>query len=410
MNKEMQKLLKQINDKKNAVRSLVNEGKMDDAKKAKAELVELQDKFNLLADLEDDDLDGIMDDLNGGKAKDITGGAVDKVAGKKNLVKAFVNIVKAGFMKKDPSEEDVKVYKDAMSSDTTPNDDDEMGIGVTIPEDIRTDIIELRRSDDNLEQYVNVEGVTTKSGSRNIEVDADSVPFDNVDEEADFPEMDEPVFKKIAYAIKKKGGILKLTAELFEDTAYNIMAYINKWIAKKTKATRNAMILKVLNTMTAGKEVVISTIDSLKDVFNVSLDPAIATSSMVITNQNGFNYLDKLKDSEGKYILQPNPTMPTQMLLFGKYPIVKVSNKVIKSTEIKTEETVTGYKHPVFIGDLKEAVTLFDRNVITIDMNDKAAGLWEKDMTGIKVRDRFDVQPVDEAAVIKGEITENVAG
>lgn len=49
----------------------------------------------------------------------------------------------------------------------------------------------------------------------------------------------------------------------------------------------------------------------------------------------------------------------------------------------------------------KEAITLFDRNVITIDMNDKAAGLWEKDMTGIKVRDRFDVQPVDDGAIIK---------
>ena len=72
--------------------------------------------------------------------------------------------------------------------------------------------------------------------------------------------------------------------------------------------------------------------------------------------------------------------------------------------------TVTGYKHPVFCGDLKEAITLFDRNVLTIDMNDKAAGLWEKDMTGIKVRDRFDVQAVDEDAVIKGEITEVVAG
>lgn len=410
MNKEMQKLLKQINDKKNAVRSLANEGKMDEAKKAKAELVELQDKFNLLADLEDDDLDGIEDSLNNGRAKDITGGAVDKATKKKNLVKAFVNIVKCGFLKREPDEADVTVYKDALSSDTTANEDGEMGIGVTIPEDIRTDIIELRRSDDNLEQYVNVEGVTTKSGSRNIEVDAESVPFDNVEEEADFPEMDEPKFKAIKYAIKKKGGILKLTAELFEDTAANVMAYINKWIAKKTKATRNAMILKVLNAMTAGKEVVISTIDSLKDVFNVSLDPAIATSSMVITNQSGYNYLDKLKDADGKYILQPNPTMATQMLLFGKYPIVKVSNKVIKSTEIKNGEVVTGYKHPVYIGDLKEAITLFDRNVMTIDMNDKAAGLWEKDMTGIKVRDRFDVQPVDEAAVIKGEITENVAG
>ena len=237
MNKEMQKLLKQINDKKNAVRSLADEGMMDEAKKAKAELVELPDKFNFLADLEDADLDGIEGRLNNGIAKDFTGGAVDKASKKKNLVKAFVNIVKCGFLKREPDEADVTVYKDALSSDTTANKDGEMGIGVTIPEDIRTDIFVLRRSYDNLEQYVNVEGVTTKSGSRNIEVDAESVPFDNVEEEADFPGMDEPKFKAIKYAIKKKGGILKLTAELFEDTAANVMAYINKWIAKKTKAT-----------------------------------------------------------------------------------------------------------------------------------------------------------------------------
>ena len=149
----------------------------------------------------------------------------------------------------------------------------------------------------------------------------------------------------------------------------------------------------------------ISNLDSIKDVFNVSLDPAIATSSMVITNQSGYNFLDKLKDEDGKYILQPNPTQPTQMLLFGKYPIIKVSNKVIKSVTIET-----GAKHPVYMGDLKEAITLFDRNVLTIDMNDKGAGLWEKDLTGIKVRDRFDVQPVDEAAVVKGFITETVQG
>ena len=149
------------------------------------------------------------------------------------------------------------MYKDALTSDTTAGSEGEVGIGVTIPEDIRTDIIELRRSSDNLEQYVNVEGVTTKTGTRNIEVDAESTPFDNVDEAADFPEMDEPEFLPIEYKVKKKGGILKMTAELLEDTASNIMAYINKWIAKKTKATRNAMILKVLNEMTKGKEVTV---------------------------------------------------------------------------------------------------------------------------------------------------------
>ena len=31
--------------------------------------------------------------------------------------------------------------------------------------------------------------------------------------------MDEPVFEPIEYKVKKKGGILKMTAELLEDTA-----------------------------------------------------------------------------------------------------------------------------------------------------------------------------------------------
>ena len=408
MNKEMQKLLKAINDKKNEVKSLVNDGKLDKAKEAKEELRELQEKFNLLFDLEDEERDGIKDKVAEGAAKIIGGEKADK----KNVVKAFVNIIKAGFLKTEPDEEDVKVYKDALTSTVQP-DADEKGIGVTIPEDIRTEIIELRRSDDNLEQYVNVESVATKSGTRNIEVDADSTPFDNVDEAADFPGMDEPKFRQIEYKVKKKGGILKLTAELLEDTAQNIMAYINKWIAKKTKATRNMMILKVLNAITDGKEVVVSNIDSLKDIFNEKLDPAIAATSIVITNQSGFNYLDKLKDKDGNYILQKDPTQKTKgKLLFGEYPIIKLSKKTLASTKILGEDqkTITGYKHPVFCGDIKEAITLFDRNVITIDMNDKAAGLWEKDMTGIKVRDRFDVQAVDEDAVVKGEITEVVNG
>lgn len=413
MNKEMQKLLKAINDKKNEVKSLVAEGKMDEAKKAKAELVELQDKFNLLADLDDDDMDDIKDKMETGRVKDVTGGATDPKAKKNALVKAFVNIVKCGFLKTEPNEEDFRVYKDALTSDTTAGDNGEVGIGVTIPEDIRTEIVELRRSGDNLEQYVNVEPVATKSGTRNVEVDAESTPFDNVEETADFPEMDEPHFEPVEYKIKKKGGILKMTAELFEDTAENIMAYINKWLAKKTKATRNATILKVMNEMTAGKEIAVANIDSLKDIFNEELDPAIAEGAKVITNQSGFNFLDKLKDKDGNYILQKDPTMKTKgKLLFGEYPVIKMSKKVLKSTPILGEDgkTVTGYKHPIFCGDFKEAITLFDRKLMTIDMNDKAAGLWEKDMTGLKARERFDVKPVDKDAIRKGEITELVNG
>ena len=55
MNKELQKLLKQINDKKNEVKSLVNDGKLDKAKAAKEELKELQNRFDLLYDLDEDE-------------------------------------------------------------------------------------------------------------------------------------------------------------------------------------------------------------------------------------------------------------------------------------------------------------------------------------------------------------------
>lgn len=408
--KEMEKFLNQINAKKQEVKNLTDADKIDEAKKAKKELIEMQDKFNLLYDLDEEDQDHIENQVKNGTAKQV-GGEVKP--DKKNLVKSFVNIVRAGFLGTEPDAKDVEVYKDAISSDITPGSNSELGIGITIPEDIRTDIIELRRSADNLEQYVNTEGVTTKSGTRNIEVDAESVPFDNVDEAKDFPEMDEPKYKQIKYAIKKKGGILKITAELLEDTAANIMAYINKWIAKKTKATRNAMIIKVMDAMTKGKEVTVENLDRLKDIFNEELDPAIAEAAIIITNQSGYNYLDKLKDKDGNYILQKDPTLQTKgKLLFGEYPIIKLSKKTLKSEKIMNSDghTVDGYKHPVYCGDLKSAITLFDRNVLSIDMNDKGAGLWDKDMTGIKVRDRFDVQPVDEAAIIKGQILETVNG
>ena len=145
MNKELQKLLKQINDKKNEVKSLVNDGKLDKAKAAKEELKELQNRFDLLYDLDEDEQDGIKDKVNKGTAKQVGG---EKKVDKKNLVKAFVNIVKAGFLHREADEADVEVYKNALASDTTAGSEGEVGIGVTIPEDIRTDIIELRRSSD----------------------------------------------------------------------------------------------------------------------------------------------------------------------------------------------------------------------------------------------------------------------
>lgn len=415
MSKEARALLKRINDMKNEIRSLQAQGKTKDMQDKFTELKDLQAQFDILMEMEDDEEDEIRDSIRHGRTKNIDGADGEgKKYSKKQVAKAFVNRIVCGLRRKELPEEDQKILD--MMTEADPVGRGESDGGFTVPQDINTDIQELRRTENDLELYVNREPVNTLSGSRVIEIDADSTPWEDVDEGKEFPEESTPKFKQIKYKVGKKGGILKTTRELLQDTAENILAYLNKWIAKKSRATRNAAILKKLNEITGGKEIAVASFDDFKDVFNVTLDASIAPTSIVLTNQDGFNYLDKLKDGDGNYIMQPDVTDKTKMLLFGRYPIHVVSNKTLKSENVlksgsgADKDTVTGYKYPVFMGDLKEAITLFDREKITVELSTEAGDLWAKDLTGIKVRDRFDVQAVDEAAVVKGIITVAVAG
>lgn len=390
MSKEMRELLNKINAKKAEIKALVADGKIEDAASAKEELKDLQKSFDILADLDDDDTQNAQQQAQQGTAQ--------TAAGEKNglvrQVKAFTNAIKAAWKKTDISPEDKEILN-AMSEGS-----DEDG-GLTVPKDIKTKIKELRRSEDALETLVNVEHVTTNSGSRVIEREADQTPFDNVDEAAEFPDVSTPQFENVDYKIKKKGGILKVTQELLSDTAENIMNYLKKWIAKKAKATRNFMIIAKIKEICKGLEVIVTGLDNLKDIFNVMLDPAIALGAVVVTNQSGFNFLDKLKDEKGNYILQKDPTQATKKLLFGEYPVIKLSNKTLQNIDGKA---------PIICGDLKEAITIFDRETLTIDISNLAAGMWERDQTGIKVRERLDIQTVDADAVVMGLVTVSTTG
>lgn len=390
MSKEMRELLNKINAKKAEIKALVADGKIEDATSAKEELKDLQKSFDILADLDDDDAQNAQQNAQEGTAQ--------TAAGEKNglakQVKAFTNAIKAAWKKTDISPEDKEILN-AMSEGS-----DEDG-GLTVPKDIKTKIRESRRSEDALETLVNVEHVTTNSGSRVIEREADQTPFDNIDEAAEFPDVSTPQLENVDYKIKKKGGILKVTQELLSDTAENIMNYLKKWIAKKSKATRNFMIIAKIKEICKGLEVTVTGLDNLKDIFNVMLDPTIALGAVVVTNQSGFNFLDKLKDEKGNYILQKDPTQPTKRLLFGVYPVKVLSNKTLQNIDGKA---------PIICGDLKEAITIFDRETLTIDISNLAAGMWERDQTGIKVRERLDIQTVDAGAVVMGLATVSTTG
>ena len=269
--------------------------------------------------------------------------------------------------------------------------------GFIVPTDEQTKINELKRALNPLSALVRVENVNTMSGTRVLEKASDMTPFASVAEFAAISEIDGPKFTQVKYAIKKFAGILPISEELLADSDQNLLAYVNGWLAKKSVATENAQILAVLKTLTKAP---LTNLDGIKEILNVTLDPTISLMSSVLTNQDGFNFLDKQKDTDGRYLLQPNPLDSTQKLLFGK-PVTVVSNKVLP-----TDASVASTKKaPVIIGSFTDAVVLFDRQATTLTGTSVGGDAWKRDSYDVKAVTRIDVQKFDDKAVVFGELT-----
>lgn len=269
--------------------------------------------------------------------------------------------------------------------------------GYLIPVDQQVTINELKREFEPLEGLVTVEPVSTLTGSRNIEKDAQHTPFVEFTEGDQIPETDAPQFVNITYQIKDRGGILPVPNNLLSDNKANLQAYLNRWLAKKSVATRNKLIIDLLNTKA---KTVITGIDDVKNVLNVTLDPAISSMAQIIMNQDSFNSFDKMKDTEGKYLLQPDPTNPTKKLLSGR-PVSVISNKTLPT---RTDSGTSKKYAPVIIGSLKEAVVLFDRQAMSLLATSIGGTAFGKNRTEIRAITREDVKSFDWSAVAFGEV------
>ncbi|OOR14195.1 major capsid protein [Bacillus cereus] len=268
--------------------------------------------------------------------------------------------------------------------------------GYIVPEDITTTINQLKQTVDNLEQYVNVQPVSTNKGSRTLEKRAASTPFAPLSEYGNPNAMQEiasPQFDRLSYAIEDYAGFLPVPNDLLDDTDQALESYLRQWIAKKSIATRNYLILQEVNKLT---KVDFKDYKGIKTALNVTLDPAFSAVANIVTNQDGFNYLDQIEDKDGRPLLQPDPTNPTRKLLSGKSVIV-LSNKTIATDK--------DGKAPFIVGDLKEAIVLWDRKQLSIDMTKEGGNAWRSNTSEFRAIEREDVTLWDSEAVVYGQIT-----
>lgn len=291
-----------------------------------------------------------------------------------------------GMIKGDPK---------VMNLITSSTDESGNAIGLTIPQDIQTAINTLVRQYDSLQQYVNREPVTTQTGSRVYEKWTDVTPLADLDDEtATISDNDDPKLSIIKYTIHRYAGITTATNSLLKDTADNILAWLSQWIAKKVVVTRNAKIIEVMNK--APKKPTLAKFDDIVTMINTAVDPAIKSTSFLMTNTSGLNVLSEVKDAMGRYLLQPDPTQPDSYLIRGKR-IVEVADKWLPNTG-----TTSAPAYPLYYGDLSQAVTLFDRENMSLLTTNIGGGAFETDQTKIRVIDRFDVEPTDTEAFVAG--------
>lgn len=373
------KLLEAINAKKEEVISLANEGKIEEATAAKEELKALQAQYDLLQD--------IMDDPEGEEAQNLADGAEN--AQQNDAIHEFAQAARDRFQNMN-------------------REGGETGIdgGYTVPEDIQTQINRYREAEFSLQSLVSTEAVTAPSGQRTYLKRASHTGFANVLEGGKIGSKSGPQFERINYTIKKYAGYLPVTNELLADSDAAIANLLIEWLGKEDVATRNALILAKVAQKTQTE---FSGLDDIKKAVNVTLGQIFAMDAAIITNDDGLNYLDTLKDKNDRYLLQPdiNPASPFDMTLAvgaRKIPVIVVPNAILATSSNKI---------PMIVGDLKEYVKIFDRqqlsimqsNTAVVGSGQNALNAYEEDLTLFRGIIRLDAEVLDASAIVNGYIT-----
>ena len=384
MNKKMREILAQIQAKTAEAKSFMN-GETKDIEKATAimdEVDALQREYDAEKRIYE------AEKANGAQVATAQVEDVAKAEKTENAVAKFAKAVRSIIQGKALSE---GVGEDG---------------GYTVPEDVSTRVEHYRDVSYSLLHDIDVVPVKTNKGSRTYQKKGEADGFVDIDENGEITnEIEAPKFERIPYAIQDRAGFMPVSNDLINDSDANILEIVAEWLGKADVATTNA---KVLAKVAEKAQVDFKNIDGIKTALNVTLGQAYKTGAKIYTNDDGLNYLDTLKDQNGRPLLNPDPTAPATMTLrcgTTVLPIKVLPNKVFKST---------GTKAPFVVGNLFDYVRKYDRQSMSIMASTTASigdfNAFAQNMTLLRaiVRDDYRVKDVD--SIVNGYIDTAVVG
>lgn len=249
-------------------------------------------------------------------------------------------------------------------------------VGVTIPEDVAYTPEKEVKTVQDLSQLVTKTQVKSGSGKHPI-VKRATAKFSTVAELEKNPELAKPEFENVSWEVATYRGAIPVSEEAIQDSAVNLTQLIAENIQEQKINTLNDKIGAVLKSFTAKT---VKTVDELKALVNVTLDPAY--DRKIVCTQSFYQALDTLKDGNGRYLLQDSI-------------INTAGNKVLGMDIVVVRDDLLGSNGDAkaFIGDLKRGVFFADRADLSVTWQDH--NIYGRYLMGAF---RFDVKQADKNA------------
>lgn len=222
----------------------------------------------------------------------------------------------------------------------------------------------------DLGNYVNNVSVNSSSGKYPVIAKSGS-KMSTVAELEQNPELSKPKISNIDYSIETRRGYIPISQEAIDDADYDVTGLICDEINDQSRNTRNADIATVLKSATAKS---VTGLDGLKDLVNKEIKKVYPVKFIISSSL--YAELDKLKDKNGRYLLQDSITSASGKVLSGKEVVVLDDDMIAGAGELKG-----------FVGDAKSFCTFFDRKQASVEWVDNQ--IYGKLLAGVV---RYDVK------------------
>lgn len=239
-------------------------------------------------------------------------------------------------------------------------------VEILAPQEKPEDIVDLKN-------YVKNVSVNSASGKYPVIAKSGS-KMSTVEELEQNPELSKPKISNIDYSIATRRGYIPISQEAIDDADYDVTGLIRDEINDQSRNTRNTDIATVLKSATAKS---VTGLDGLKDLVNKEIKKVYPVKFIISASL--YAELDKLKDKNGRYLLQDSITSLSGKMLFGKEVIVLDDEMIAGAGELKG-----------FVGDPKSFCAFFDRKQTSVEWVDNQ--IYGKLLAGIV---RYDVKKTD---------------